>query len=124
MDLAVWQPQIVYAAEVGAGGSPPLFAPVPNGYALFLAGIDISAASQPNNGACSIEVVDDSAGFAPYTFWQIQQSANFPGPWAWRGIVPFRSDIDTFQISASIAFNVLMWGFYAPSDNNDGNFNA
>lgn len=102
------QPAIVIARPVGGGSSFGPVSVVPTGIALLVEGMDAYPAIQPNNGDL---VVQNSTSGA--VLWQVQQSQNFPGPFAWRGTLPLFT-LDEIFVSASVGFNFVMWGTFVP----------
>lgn len=108
MNKDMLQPAILLARAVGPGSSFGPVGVVPPGMAFLINGIDGYPTVQPNNGNLIVENTNVSA-----VLFQVQQSANFPGPFAWRGEIPLFT-LDELFVSASVGFNVLIWGAWVP----------
>jgi hypothetical protein len=110
-------PHTFWNGSVQGSGSATSGAPAP-GKIWLLCGVDAWGLTQPNNGTFIFEI--NYAGTYPTTVLVVQQSANFPGPWAWRGFQPQYSAGDGFQASADISFGWSAWGLVVPDYTFDG----
>lgn len=84
------------------------------GYLFAVTGMDAYPGVQPNNG--DLQVVDSISG---YVLWRVQQSANFPGPFSWRGWLPFNFSPVSISAEAAVPFSFLMWGVIVPDYTQD-----
>lgn len=83
-------------------------------------GIDLYPGIQPNNGAISVGL--SLAGAGTQTIFEVQQSANFPGPFSWRGLIPFFGTgltfpLDTFFLENNVPVTASVWGLQVPAFN-------
>jgi hypothetical protein len=110
-------PHILFSGSFQGSGQETSGAPSP-GKIWLLCGLDVWGLTQPNNGSFQFNI--NYAGVFVSTVVTIQQSANFPGPWAWRGFLPQYSTGDGFQASADISMGWNAWGLVVPDYTVDG----
>ena len=118
MDLTQLIPKVLVSGGVDASHTVTFSNPVQVGTVFLICGIDAYPAVQPNNGDFSVgEILGGSGG--SYVIYQVQQSANFPGPFSWRGIFPILSSVADVQVTATVAFNFNIWGLLVPDFTQD-----
>lgn len=103
---------------LGAGLGP--FQNSHPGRIFLLAGIDVYADTQPNNGTFEVGVNFPGPGGGGYINYRVQQSQNFPGPFFWRGVLPLFPNAEFLQVTSSVGFDFVMWGFWVPDYTQDG----
>lgn len=119
MDLAAATPLWFWNYNLpAAGGFTPGPGPVGQTDWLIL-GVDMYPNSQPNNGIVTAGI--QLAGNTQ-TIFQVAQSTNFPGPWSWRGIIPFHGTgtttaLDNLFVEGTIDMTVNFWGLSIPAFN-------
>lgn len=90
--------------------------------AWVVQGIDAYPGIQPNNGDLQVIASSDSWPIASAIIFQVQQSANFPGPFYWRGALPFLHGNFTFRVSSTVQFAFVVWGVSTYDFTFDGGF--
>lgn len=80
-----------------------------HGHDFLIQGIDVYATVQPNNGSFNLTFLSTGA-----TILLIQQSANFPGPYYWRGNVPLPA-LQSLFATATVPFVYSIWGVFVPT---------
>jgi hypothetical protein len=115
MDLSAAMPQVMWTGTVNSG-QPAIAENVPpTDFVWIVLGIDVYAGVQPNNGDFSLTATGSGPGGGSYTIYQIQQSQNFPGPFAWRGIHPIFPGWANLTASSSVEFAFVVWGLVTPN---------
>jgi hypothetical protein len=107
-------PFVLDQAAVSSGTSHTTFNRSP-GHDFLIQGIDVYATVQPNNGSFNMSY--ESTGT---TILLIQQSANFPGPYYWRGTLPLPGLQNLFT-TATVPFVFSIWGVFVPTYHADYN---
>lgn len=82
------------------------------GLIFLLLGIDAYGTTQPNNG--TFQVFLELPGNGSIVLYQVQQSANFPGPFFWRGLIPLYPNEQELQVSSTVGFEFSLWGAIVP----------
>lgn len=72
--------------------------------------MDFYPTIQPNNGDLQVFASSVNWPIASPVIYAVQQSANFPGPFFWRGQLPFFFGNNTFEVEATVGFNFTVWG--------------
>jgi hypothetical protein len=80
-----------------------------HGHDFLIQGIDVYANVQPNNGSFSLTYLSSGT-----TILLIQQSANFPGPYYWRGNVPLPA-LQSLLATGTVPFVFSIWGVWVPT---------
>lgn len=112
LDFTQIYPATVLNGITDSGSSLGPWTPPDAEFGFLLLGIDAYPQTQPNNGDFIAEM---SLGFSvTYIVFQVQQSANFPGPFSWRGCIPMYHNAMELSIGSSVGFASNAWGFFLP----------
>jgi len=114
MNLKFAVPRIMLHGLVTAGVTLDAGQPVNAGYGFVLIGMDAYPTQQPNNGDLIVTAGSTGPGIQAPIIWQIQQSQNFPGPFAWRGLLPIYDNPGVFAVTSTVPFNFQAWGVQLP----------
>lgn len=76
----------------------------------MIQGLDVYAGTQPDNGDFQIFLGSIGWPVAGGLFYRVQQSANFPGPYFWRGNVPIFHGNNSIQAGSTVPFDFVIWG--------------
>jgi hypothetical protein len=111
MDFSIAVPKLFLYGGVGVGSSVSATSSPPVGMAWVITGIDAYPNVQPNNGSFDVLAQSDNNGTGQFTLYQVQQSQNFPGPFAWRGQVALFHGSFSLRASATVPFTFTVWGY-------------
>jgi hypothetical protein len=114
VDIRLASPYKFAYGAVSSGQGFTVSPAVNSGYIFLMLGIDVFPTVQPNNGSFSVYLQPPGPGVAEIPVWGLQQSANFPGPFAWRGIYPIEAGDGSFNVEADVPMGFSVWGLYLP----------
>lgn len=114
MDVELATPALFISGSVIAGDNSHVLNPPPSGLIFLIQGIDAYPEVQPNNGDFVVTYLF-GGGTGQATLFQVQQSANFPGPFEWRGQIPFYAGSGQINITSTVPFAFTIWGLSVPN---------
>lgn len=108
-DFSLARPKAFWAGGVDASTNFLANTFPGQGRCWLIQGIDAYPNVQPNNGDFVVQV--EGVGIVgQHTLFQVQQSANFPGPFFWRGCVPMFFGNNLLEVTATVSFDFFIWG--------------
>lgn len=109
-----------FASGFASSGAPTFWPGPQQGWVHLYLGIDLYPLVQPNNGSATVSSPQLALNQNPITIFQVQQSANFPGPFHWRGLFPLFANNQDASIDATVSFAYTVWGVQIPDYTLDG----